>query len=102
MEKDKKETILCSAVRRLKSRDPKECNVGYRSDLLHVEIGYRHFDILSRFKGEVSRELEAQGFLTSKGRFVSREEAYKIAVKAGQVTAGATISDYKLYSEDLY
>lgn len=39
-----------------------------------------------------------QGFLTSKGRFVDREEAMMIAVAAGQTTGGKT----DLFSEDLY
>lgn len=49
-------------------------------------------------KFERFRDSEIQGFLTSKGRFVDRKEAAKIAFSAGQ------ISDQKeeLYSEDLY
>lgn len=39
-----------------------------------------------------------QGFLTSKGRFVERMEAARIAYEAGQITE----KKYKLYSEDLW
>jgi hypothetical protein len=39
-----------------------------------------------------------QGFFTSKGRFVIREIAARIAVKAGQVRKGTTV----LCSEDLW
>ena len=39
-----------------------------------------------------------QGFLTSTGRFVDRQEAMKIAVSAGQTAASKT----DLFSEDLY
>lgn len=42
----------------------------------------------------------AQGFVTSTGRFVSREEAALIAVAAGQITAPQWGS--RLFSEDLW
>lgn len=46
---------------------------------------------------EMSRRAKHQGFVTSSGRFVDREEAAKIAVFAGQVI-GIEI----LFSEDLW
>jgi hypothetical protein len=42
--------------------------------------------------------MEAQGFYTSKGRFVGREEAAKIAYAAGQIFSPTN----RLFSEDLY
>ena len=46
---------------------------------------------------------KAQGFYTSKGRFVNRKEAYKIALKAGQIKKNRDFPNMKLlYSEDLY
>jgi hypothetical protein len=48
-------------------------------------LGWRHPDILHRFSKEVSRNLNDQGFYTSKGRFVTREEGLEIAIAAGQV-----------------
>ena len=42
--------------------------------------------------------MEAQGFYTSKGRFVGREEAAKIAYAAGQISSPTN----RLFSEDLY
>ena len=42
-----------------------------------------------------------QGFMTSTGRFVDREEAYVIAIHAGQ-TKGKMTGSGSLYSEDLY
>lgn len=42
-----------------------------------------------------------QGFLTSKGRFVNREEALEIARAAGQVGDDAGYKK-QLFSEDLY
>lgn len=42
-----------------------------------------------------------QGFLTSKGRFVNRREAFQIALAAGQIDESAGV-DRELFSEDLY
>jgi len=42
-----------------------------------------------------------QGFLTDTGKFVNREEAFQIALKAKQIELGKTINPNKLFSEDL-
>lgn len=91
------ERILCSAIKRLV---PREKYNYHHNDIHLIEIGYRHHDIFMRFKGEVSKKSEDQGFYTSKGRFVDRREACKIAKEAGQIE----VDDEKtvLYSEDLY
>lgn len=91
------ERILCSAIKRIKPRE--KCNY-HHNDIHLIEIGYRHHDIFIRFKDEVSRNPEDQGFYTSKGRFVDRYEACKIAKESGQIE----VDDEKtvLYSEDLY
>lgn len=90
------EYILCAAIRR---RKPREC-IPYRegmNDICGIEIGYRHHDILQRF-GKEELEADKQGFYTSRGRFVDRKEAYRIAVEAGQVRG----KEKMLFSEDLY
>lgn len=92
-----KEWIMASALRR---KFPKEQAIGLPNDLAYIEIGIRHFDIRDRFPGEVSMKMDDQGFLTSKGRFVSRKEAEKIARECGQVT-GRLIGG-ELTSEDLW
>lgn len=91
------ERILCSAIKRLTPRE--KCNY-HHNDIHLIEIGYRHHDIFVRFKGEVSRKPEHQGFYTSFGRFVDRHEACKIAKESGQIE----VDNEKtvLYSEDLY
>ena len=106
-----KEYILCAAIRRLVPRD---CQPYYNNDICDIEIGYRHHDILQRFRGEVSTKQEDQGFYTSKGRYVNRVEAMEIAYKAGQVTDDdyqthifdngvvKELKTNKLYSEQLY
>lgn len=45
---------------------------------------------------------DAQGFLTSDGRFVGREEAANIAVAAGQITRDQMVSKRDIFSEDLW
>ncbi len=99
----KTEYILCAAIKRM---TPRDCTKHYNnSDLYDVELGYRHCDILSRFRGEVCTDADSQGFYTSRNRFVDRHEAFLIAYHANQIS----ISLYnerersgKLYSEDLY
>lgn len=91
-----KEYILCAAIKRIK---PRETNCGYYNNDIHkIELGYRHHDILQRFPEEVSRKPDDQGFYTSKGRFVSRQEAAKIAYKSDQIENEIDV----LYSENLY
>lgn len=92
---NKKEYILCAALKRLTPKSLKLPN-----DLPFVEIGLRHFDIRDRFPGEVSMKMNDQGFLTSTGRFVSRQEAERIARDCGQVVGD--IIGGELTSEDLY
>lgn len=119
---NKQEYILCAAIKRI---EPKTCTPYYEgmNDICNIEIGYRHHDILQRFKGEVSTKQVDQGFYTSKGRFVDRSEAMLIAWKAEQASEKKafggnfnSIEDiiencsddflfayiYPLYSEDLY
>lgn len=110
---NKMEYILCAAIKRIEG---KKC-VPYHdgtNDICFIELGYRHHDIFQRFQGEVSRNPKDQGFYTSKGRFVDRDEAAHIALLAGQIDVkkcfkikyledGSVIRTLKpLYSEDLY
>lgn len=90
-----KEYILCAAIRRKQPREGSPYWNG-TNDIMDIEIGYRHHDIFHRFnnKGdyEVSILMEDQGFYTSKGRFVGRCEAMKIAYEAGQVSEEVAFS----------
>lgn len=45
---------------------------------------------------------KAQGFLTSTGRFVSREEAWGIALAAGQIVRRVGGDEGRLFSENLW
>ena len=66
-----------------------------------VYCGLRHANVLWQSK-LVSRDPDHQGFLTSKGRFVDRKEALKIALENDQVIDRTQIRGENLYSEDLY
>ena len=122
-----KEYILCAAIKR---KTPRDIAPYFDNDICDIEIGYRHHDILQRFNGEVSKLQHDQGFYTSKGRFVNRNEGMMIAFFAGQVNKEKAVLTkyqdnpnesyvnlydeykdftkvremmfYNLYSEDLY
>ena len=87
------EKILCAAI-----SNPSESDLSLNP---LIYCGFRHNNILWQSK-KVSRNPKHQGFLTSFGRFVSREEALKIALKSGQVKENETVHATKLFSEDLY
>jgi hypothetical protein len=106
-----KEYILCAAIWYkdfpLQKDDfpngfcrPLNCDRGI------VFAGHRHHNCLYQMvavTGKAQHEMgeEVQGFLTNKNRFVTREEAVKIAVEAGQIEK-PEYHDDKLFSEDLY
>lgn len=100
---DKSEWILCAATKRKEMRKV-ETNPYHpgTNDILNVELGYRHHDIFRRFNDGEDEEIDtgmyAQGFFTSKGRWVSRKEAAEIAYAAGQIKEKVR----NLTSEDLY
>ena len=98
----KKEYVLCAAIKRKTSINVESKNYKTNTldddDIYSIEIGRRHNDILARFGKDVLCVTQ-QGFYTSFGRFVSREEALQIAKEARQV--GETDNN-QLYSEDLY
>lgn len=99
-----KEYILCAAIKRKVSKRTDKCQPYWegKNDICEIEIGYRHHDIFQRFPTEVDIKPKNQGFYTSKGRFVDREEAMQIAYAAGQVTQKQFELSTDLYSEDLY
>lgn len=96
------ERILCAAIKRKEPR-PVPCNPYYegKNDILNIELGYRHHDIMIRFGKKLDKHPDSQGFYTSAGRFVGREEAYHIAQAAGQIINPVPQKGC-LFSEDLY
>lgn len=83
------------------STNPKNCPTGL------VFSGHRHGHcIYTKCAVTGLRDAESgeneQGFLTSKNRFVSREEALIIALRENQVMDIKKIRGNRLFSEDLY
>jgi hypothetical protein len=70
-------------------------------------VGPRHFDsaMLAQYRARKIQfeESDAQcGFLDQDCNFMSRQEAYLVAVNAGQVKKRPGDQEEKLFSEDLY
>jgi hypothetical protein len=80
---NKKEYILCSAIKR---KTPRDCQPYWEgtNDICNVELGMRHHDIFHRFPDELIEN--EQGFYTSKGRYVNRYDGMLIAYESGQVS----------------
>lgn len=106
---EKCEYILCSAIH----YDDGKQNTNRRSfnypETGILICGYRHSDIISILPTNNSIRNDgieykcSQGFITSKGRFVGREEAYGIAKREGQLLVGADFEGkVHLFSEDIY
>jgi hypothetical protein len=100
----KLERILCSAI-----HYPEENTAVHKPRNITEGIvlcGFRHSDVIGQFSALTGRRTNivphTQGFLTSKNRFVNREEALEIAEKAGQIPETVEIRGGRLYSEDLY
>lgn len=69
----------------------------------HTQVictGRNHAECLAQLPLKRDKTLDIQGFLTSRGRFVSRDIAYDIAVRAGQIQTGLRQNKI-LYSEDI-
>lgn len=69
----------------------------------HTQVictGRNHAECLAQLPLQRDKTLDIQGFLTSRGRFVSRDVAYDIAVRAGQIQTDLH-KDRILYSEDI-
>ncbi len=65
----------------------------------HPHCMYHMIAVTNKRQCEAGEEV--QGFLTSKNRFVNREEAAKIALATGQIKK-LNYGSKRLYSEDLY
>ena len=90
-EKKNKEICICAAV---------------LSEDGQIIRGHRHgdcFHTIIRMGLKVDKKMEAQGFITSKNRFVSREEGRKLQDAAGIKSADPEgYHGNTLFSEDLY
>jgi len=100
----KKEYILCSAIYiddGIKRKDTR-CIPRNKEDGI-VFCGWRHHNCFGVIYETISDKIDMskaiQGFLTSKGNFLTREESKEMAYKIGQINK--TISN-TLTSEDLW
>ena len=71
-----------------------------------VFTGFRHLQIVRQVNYLFGKPLSQvgeyiEGFLTTKNRFVNREEGAKIAINSKQIEK-LKYNKYKLFSEDLY
>lgn len=68
----------------------------------HIYEDYRHSELMKHISKTVRDCKEVvQGFITTQGRFVDREEAARIALASGQVKE-LRYSDRWLFTADLY
>lgn len=105
------ERIICSAVwykeLELKKSVPPSVYLPKNIDKGIVFCGHRHGHCIyakcaiTGLRDAESGEYE-QGFLTSKNRFVSREEGLQIALCENQVMDLREVRGNRLFSEDLY
>lgn len=103
----KPEHILCAAIW---YPDDRAEHIVHRPTNIEkgiVVCGHRHHVIINQYYDmtlkKTSQVKNVQGFLTSKNRFVDRQEAFTIAHKTGQIMRQQIVRDRaSLYSEDLY
>jgi len=88
---EKKEIVICAAVKAVSGK---------------IFRGHRHSDcyaVIHDNKLKASLHINAEGFITSHNRFVTREEGQKLQIKAGIKSADKDgYSNGMLFSEDLY
>lgn len=102
----KGEYILCAATwfddGKEHAHQPKNIETGL------VYCAYRHCSIYQLIGGSVADRTQAgfvkraEGFLTSKNRFVDRQEGLAIALASGQVDSVESLHSSVLTSEDLW
>ena len=90
------ERIVSAAIRKMGLWEKDQTSPEYL-----IVLGVRHFDSIMRMQINNYTGWE-QGFITNKYRFVSREEAWKIAKEQDQLCWGKDRTDGQLFSEDLY
>lgn len=96
----KQEYITCAAIHyqdgKVYEHQPKNITSGF------VATGHRHHNVIALVHQLTGKSAagEIQGFLTSKNRFVGREEGYMIALEADQIDYCTNRST--LFSEDIY
>lgn len=85
------ERIVCAAIK---------THIG--ADI--IILGIRHYDpfMNSQLNGRIRGSAFIQGFITNKGRFLDRKEAWEVAKREGQIIRRVGGDDGVLCSENLY
>lgn len=103
------EKILCAAIHYDDDKEHEDQPIGIMYGF--VIAGRRHSDCYKTIElltgdNDLGNTIDRnhQGFITTDNRYVSRAEAWKIAIAANQVIRGSTNSDADsiLISENLY
>ncbi|KGQ34118.1 hypothetical protein [Gallibacterium anatis] len=105
MAEKKPELIVCAAIKFIE-RTQREINLNRNGVELIVPM-VRHYspdgrEVLESIKSDRELEELEQGFITNKGRFVDREEAFKIAKENNQIKFDIGYNTKFLFSEMLY
>lgn len=68
-----------------------------------IVLGVRHWDALMHEAAKHADDgPETQGFVDNFGKFLTREEAWSVALAAGQIIHRCGGDGVELYSENLY
>lgn len=84
------------------------CAANRHPETKRIILGARHFDHLMRQAAKdtgLKWTASEQGFIDERGNFLTREEAWVVAEKAGQIVrrvGGDSINGGHLFSENLY
>lgn len=92
-----KEYILCAAYKLKQECNHAEIYYQPHRQVFGMALGWRHPDIIYKYSDAIDQS-DLGGFCTSKGRYVDRKEAAKIALECGQISEEKRL----LYSEDIY
>lgn len=90
---EKEQRIVCAAL--CNERRQIICGVRHYDQIMAEQISISSRAGLSWYAAE-------QGFVDQRGNFFNRQDAWKIAVAAGQIKYPTTQDNDKLFSEHLY
>jgi len=91
--------VLCAAIRH-KETGNFICGIRHYDNVMRSVFPFTTEAVTNPVKTWYAPEVCEQGFLSSRGKFLTRKEALELAVKAGQVEADPNKTE--LFSEDLY
>ena len=79
------------------------CAANRHKQTKQVILGIRHWDGYMRVQClDYDYSDYEQGFIDNKGKFLTREEAFVVAEREGQIIRRVGVDEDWLFSEDLY